>query len=222
MLLHKDHFTEISDKIFTLKCPHCNTVSSTTLISPPYYPTLARYRPASVGIAYLCNACHAPIFLRFNVFNYDLGNYRIVISDSPELVEFPSIDFEFEYLPDQIRDDLKEAFSCYSVGCNNAFAAMCRRTIQSVAKEMGAKGKDKVQKQIEELREGSNLDDETFEIIHQIIIGGHDGAHPHLPTVTQERSAILLELFKDILYQLYVRRGKIKKVNELRANESKK
>ena len=33
----------------------------------------------------------------------------------------------------------------------------------------------------------------------------HDGVHPHLPKLSEERAAVLLELTRDALYQLFVR-----------------
>jgi hypothetical protein len=220
MNIHNDNISELVDKIFTLKCPHCNTVSSLTLISAPIYSYLRRYRPSKTGIVYMCNSCNEPIFLKFGILNYDYHNARIVISENPIQIEFPSIDFEFEFLPEPIKSDFKEALTCYSVGAHNAFAAMTRRTIQSVATEMGAKGKDKVQRQIQDLKDIANIDDETFEIINHIILDGHDGSHPHLPSISPERSKILLELMNDIMYQLYVRKGKIKKATDLRKDQT--
>jgi hypothetical protein len=93
---------------------------------------------------------------------------------------------------------------------------MCRRTVQSVAGDLGAMGSDKVTKQIVEVKEAANIDDDTFLGLRQIIIDGHDGAHPHLPTVTRERAAVLVELMKDVLYQLYVRKAKIQEAMKLR------
>jgi hypothetical protein len=55
----------------------------------------------------------------------------------------------------------------------------------------------------------TQIDDETFEVLKTIVIAGHDGAHPHLPALTPERAEILLELMKDVLYQLFVRKSKI-------------
>jgi len=62
----------------------------------------------------------------------------------------------------------------------------------------------------------AEIDDETLSLLKQIIIEGHDGAHPHLPDLNQDRASILLELMKDVLYQLYVRKGKLQKAIELR------
>ena len=162
--------------------------------------------------------------MRFEVVKYDPGNNRIEISDNYELVERPQETFELQYLPESLQDDLREALTCYSNLCFNAFAAMSRRCIQSASMELGTEGSSKVQNQLKDLRDMGVVDDEAFDQLKQIILTGHDGAHPHLPSLSPQRAAILLELMKDILYQLFVRRAKIKESSVLRkaALESEK
>lgn len=105
---------------------------------------------------------------------------------------------------------------CYSSGAYNGFAAMCRRTVQSVSANLGAQGSDKVLSQLKDLKEMAQIDDETFGVLKQIVIDGHDGAHPHLPRLNAARAAVLSELMKDVLYQLYMRKGKLKEAMALR------
>lgn len=216
MKLKNQYYLELVDNPITLQCPHCNTYTNVTLLSIPDYSSLLRFRPKRVGMGYMCNSCKEPIFLKFEIERYELGSFFIQINKSPTQVEFPKINFEFEFIPEPVKNDFIEALSCYSIGALNGFASMCRRTIQSSASEIGAKGKDKVQKQIIEMKELANIDDETFDIIKQIIIDGHDGAHPHLPSLTKERADIMCELIQDVIYQLYVRKGKLKTASELR------
>ena len=59
-------------------------------------------------------------------------------------------------------------------------------------------------------------DEETFRILHQLMLSGHDGAHPHLPALSEARAAILMQLMKDVLYQLFVRPAKIREASALR------
>jgi len=99
---------------------------------------------------------------------------------------------------------------------------MCRRTIQSSASIIGAKGKDKVLQQLTDLKEMAEIEEDDFEIIKQIILDGHDGAHPHLPSITVERANILLSLIKDVMYQLFVRRGKLAEASKLRKEQIEK
>lgn len=56
------------------------------------------------------------------------------------------------------------------------------------------------------------------------MLSGHDGSHPHLPEMNQERASVLLSLLQDLTYQLYTRPGNIEAAAELRkkAIESKK
>lgn len=208
--------TNVFDKHYALKCPHCGVQSNITAVSVPKYEYTIRFKPTRLGIVYRCDSCNAPIFLRFQVENYDVGHNMIYIADDFEEIERPLETFEFKYLPVPVADDFKEALTCYSNACFNAFAAMCRRCIQSVSTELGAPGKDRVHAQLKEIRDTAALDDETFAILEQVIISGHDGAHPHLPRLWPERAAVLLELMKDVLYQLFVRKAKIQESIELR------
>ena len=212
----------IFDKHFTLDCPHCCTRSNISAISIPHYHFVKRFDPDYIGIAYRCDSCNSPIFLKFEVLEYESN--RISISEEYEEIERHKEGFEFSYLGNSVKEDFEEALICYSNMCYNAFASMCRRTVQSVCEDLGAKGKDKVLKQIEDLKEMSEIDDETLKILKQIIIEGHDGAHPYLPKLNEDRAKVLLVLMKDVLHQLYVRKGKLQEAMELRkkAIEEKK
>jgi hypothetical protein len=206
----------IFDEHFSLSCPHCGAYSNITAISIPRYEFLVRFKPAAVGIVYRCDSCNSPIFLRFAINNYDLGNRRIILKNTYQEVERPSETFDFTYLKGDVEEDFREALTCYSNLCFNAFASMCRRTVQSVCTNLGTQGKDKVLKQLKDLKDMAEIDDDTFGLLKQIIIEGHDGAHPHLPKLNQDRAAVLLELMKDVLYQLYVRKGKLQEAMSLR------
>ena len=217
MQIHNTNDPEsVFDTHFTLNCPHCQSRANVTALSIPRYEYLMRFRPNKVGIVYRCDACNAPIFLKFDVVSYDTSHNRIRISDAYEEIERPTEKFEFQYLPEQVRDDFREALTCYSTLSYNAFGAMCRRVLQSAFAELGAGGKDRVMSQLKEVKEAASIDDETYAILEQIIIAGHDGVHPHLPKLSRDRSAILLELMKDVLYQLFVRQAKIRESMALR------
>ena len=218
LIISKDNNPEnVFDHHYALKCPHCATQSNISAIAIPRYEFLERFKPDVVGFVYRCDSCNAPIFLRFHIDNLDVGNLRIILDEEYEEVERATESFEYSYLPEEVRSDFAEALTTYSHGAYNAFAAMCRRTVQSVAADLGAKGKDKVLVQLQDLKEMAEIDDETYDLLKQIIVEGHDGSHPHLPALTGSRAAILLELIKDVLYQLYVRKGKLQQAMKLRA-----
>lgn len=212
----KDEANDVVDTHFTVKCPHCAVPSGLSAISIPRYKLLQRYKPRHTGVTYQCDACGEPVFLRFPV-RHDYGNYKVYLDDTKyEEIQRPQENYEFKYLPDDVAADFREALNCYAQSCFNAFAAMCRRSLQAAATDLGAKGKDKVQKQIEDLKNMAEIDGETFEVLQTIILAGHDGAHPHLPPLSSDRAEILLELIKDVLYQLFVRKKKIEEASQKR------
>jgi len=210
--------TKIIDRHFIVKCPHCGTVSGLSAISVPHYDLLRRYEPKSVGVAYQCDACQQTVFLRFPVL-YKWGSKEVEIPDDYTEIERPKEEYEFSYLPDAVAADFREALTCYSNSCFNAFGAMCRRGIQSASADLGAEGKDRVLKQIEDLKDIAEIDGDTFDLLKTIVLAGHDGAHPHLPELSAGRAEVLLGLMKDVLYQLFVRKRKIQEAAEKRKED---
>jgi hypothetical protein len=136
--------------------------------------------------------------------------------DTFEEIERPMETFDYQHLPEAVASDFKEALTSYSHSCWNAAAAMCRRTVQSAAEALGAHGSDKVTSQILDIKEVAGIDDDTFATLKQVILVGHDGSHPHLPKVGEGRAAVLVELMKDVLYQLFIRKAKVQEAAKLR------
>lgn len=205
------------DKPPSLICPHCGVLASMNPVSFPRYELVHRFNLREVGVCYRCGSCNRSVFLRFNIQPAN----PIVIPERFELVERPKEDFELRYLPSDVGADFTEALTCHSNACWNAFAAMCRRTVQSAAAQLGAEGTSKVQNQIADLKDMGSVSDEVFTQLKQILLDGHDGAHPHLPKIDEGRAVVLLEIMKDVLYQLFVRPGKLREAAELRAKAIK-
>lgn len=221
-LNHDDNPSMIFDKHFTLKCPHCGAQSNLTSVSIPRWQQVTRFQSKDVIIGYRCDSCNTSIALRFDVLFHE--NSCMFLSQAYKELEITMEWFDYEHLPEAVAKDFREALTCYSHDCYNGTAAMCRRTIQTVAMDLGATGSSRVEKQIVEVKDTSGMDEETFDSLRQIILGGHDGAHPHLPEMTPERAAVLVELMKDVLTQIYVRKARIQAAMNLRqdAIESKK
>lgn len=197
-------------------CPTCGVNTSPTVMSYPDYQQILKYKPLFAGIVYTCTACRHPIFIRQDL-NYSSGGSYIRLFGESRHIEKPEIPFDYTFVPKTVGADFKEALKCYQIGALNAFGSMCRRTIQSMAMLSGGTDSNKVQNQIKDMKSMSDdIDDETFEILQQIILDGHDGAHPHLPELSPDRAEILLELMKDVMYQLYVRKGKMNQAAALR------
>ncbi len=220
IVIKQDNKVEsLVDHAITLVCPHCGVRAHMSVVSCPRYELVSRFQPPKAGVAYRCDSCHEPVFLKYKV-RPDFGNGRFLLAAPVEHVEKPRQLYDFTHLPPEVSADFREALDCFSIGAVNGFAAMCRRTVQSACAVLGAHGNDKVLNQLRDLKEMAEINDETFAALKRIVIDGHDGAHPHLPRLTPERADILLELVKDVLYQLFIRPGKIKEAIDLRTAAS--
>lgn len=190
-----------------LTCPHCQVLAHITPIAIPPYGELVAHRPQSVGAVFRCDACNAPVFLRFPVKMY--ATNRIELTSQFVEVERPREKFSYTYLPEEVETMFREALACYSAGCFNAFASMCRRTMQAAFVDLGEAGRLRVFDQLNDVRSMADLDANTFLDIKRTIFGSDADAHPSLPALDDQAAGVLLEVMKDLLYQTYVRKGRL-------------
>ena len=197
-----------------ITCPHCQAVAHITPTAVPRFADLQAHKPKQVGIVYLCDACHAPIFLRFSVRIY--GTSRIELSSQFTEVERAREKFAFTYVPEQVEVMFKEALVCFSAGAFNAFTSMCRRTAQAAFLELGASGKLRLFDELNHLRQLAELTPETFLKLKNILFGSETDPKPDLPLLDSYEAGIVLEVVKDLLYEAFVRKGKLQQAMSVR------
>jgi hypothetical protein len=191
----------------TLTCPHCLTLTHVTAVATPQFDELSRQKPKQVGIVFRCDACGEPIFLKFVARAYT--GLRIDLAPNFTEVERARENFPLTYLPEESEELFREALSCYSAGCYNAFGAMSRRTAQSLFRELGERGKLELFDTLQEIRTLAELDDDTFGILRAVLFGSDSDPWPHQPKLNAERAGILLEVMRDLLYQTFVRKARL-------------
>ena len=118
-------------------------------------------------------------------------------------------DRELAYLPREAEQLFKEALRCYSADCFNAFAAMTRRTAQSLFRELGERGKLELFDTLQHIRTLGELDDESFAVIRAVLFGSDNDPWPQQPFLDAGRAGALLEVMRDLLYQSFVRKAKL-------------
>jgi hypothetical protein len=200
--LHHDQ-----DRNLVVTCPHCLAVAHVTPSAVPRFEELQLYRPAQVGVVYLCDACHLPIFLRFAVRLY--GAARIELSPQFSEVERAREKFSFAYIPEEVELLFRETLTCFSHGAFNAFASMCRRTAQAMFADLGEAGKLRLFDELNGLRDLTDIQPEIFTRIRTVLFGAELDARAGLPLLDGYQAGILLEVAKDLLYEAYVRRGRL-------------
>jgi hypothetical protein len=192
-----------------LTCPHCEVVSHITPSAVPRFEDLQAYKPRHIGVVYRCDACSSPIFTRFTVRLY--GPSRIELAPQFTEIERAREKFSFTYLPAEVESLFKEALACYSAGAFNAFASMCRRSAQAVFADLGESGKLRLFDELNTTRDLAGLSAESYGKLKSLLFGSEADPRPHPPSLDSYEAGIVLEVMKDVLYEAYVRRAKLRK-----------
>ena len=210
MSIHIDSSSRLinsQENSLALTCPHCQVLAHVTVSAVPRFEDLQTTRPSHIGIVYRCDACHSPVFLRFTVRMYAAS--RIELSPQFTEVERAREKFSFTYLPEEVELLFKETLTCFSSGAYNAFASMCRRTVQAVFADLGEAGKLRLFDELNEVRELAALSAETFGKLKSMLFGTANDPRPNIPLLDGHEAGIALEVMKDLLYEAYVRKGKL-------------
>jgi hypothetical protein len=200
------------DEQIGLECPYCSVYSHMSPESVPHAGDVLQHRPKHVGLVYRCDACQAPVFLRFAVKEYSDSQvelYRNFIE-----LERPKERFAFSYLPKNTEVLFREALACYSGNNFNAFASMCRRSAASAFAALGEGGRLRAFEEIVIAQDIAEIDDETFAPIKTVLFD--TGEEDELPLLNHSQAGILLEILKDMFYQCFVRRGKLTRAIKVR------
>ncbi|MGB5247959.1 MAG: hypothetical protein WBM54_12685 [Woeseia sp.] len=201
-----------SDEQFGLECPYCNVYSHVSPQSIPQVDALLRDRPKHVGLVYQCDACSAPIFLRFAVKEY--GEDSVELFQNFVELERPKERFPFSYLPKPAEILFREALSCYTHNNFNAFASMCRRAAVAAFESLGKDGKMRAFDAVMEAQHIAEIDDDSFEPMKKVLFTASGEAD--LPLLNRAQAGVLLEVMKDMFYQCFVRRGKLTRAIKVR------
>ena len=202
------------EQSLALVCPHCLITAHITPVAVPGFEDLQAHKPKHVGLVYRCDACLAPIFLRFTARMY--GANRVELAPQFNEIERPRETFAFIHLPEEVELYFKEALTCYSSGAFNAFASMCRRSAQAVFADLGETGRLRLYDELNTVRAMAELDIETFTRIKSVLFGNDSDPRPNAPLLDSYAAGVLLEIMKDLLYEAYVRKGKLQQAMMVR------
>ena len=200
------------DEQIGLECPYCGVYAHMSPQSVPRASDLLQEQPKQVGLVFQCDACKAPVFLRFDVRSYSENQvelYRNFIE-----LERPKERFSFSYLPKNTEVLFREALACYSANNFNAFASMCHRSAHSAFEALGEGGKLRAFDEVMTAQNIAEIEDDSFGPIKAILFESSE--EEDLPLLTRAHAGILLEVLKDMFYQCFVRRGKLTRAIKVR------
>jgi hypothetical protein len=93
---------------------------------------------------------------------------------------------------------------------------MCRRVVQRTFADLGADGKLELYDELANVRKLAELDDESFEVVRKVLFDFDEPGRGSLPVIDAFQAGVLLEVLKDLLYQAYVRRGRLQQAMMVR------
>lgn len=193
-----------------VKCPHCDVLSHITPVSTPDFNKLIRFKPSQVGLVYRCDSCNSPVFLKHVVKSYHADH--VSLSSYYIEIERPREKFSYNYLPEEIEGLFREALTCYSNNCFTAFAVMCQKTAQAVFADQGSMVRLHLFDEFIEARDMADIDENTFVLSKNIVFD----TDTKIRLIRAIEAAVLMELMKDLLYQAYVRKGKLQQAVMMR------
>jgi hypothetical protein len=217
---HPKGKSSIEGKALTVHCPYeCNMPVGLTLVSRINPNRVTEFGLNEIGVVYMCTGCKKPIYIRYSDVSISGGS---VLGQNAFQVQRVRPVLKTENIKNEnVKNDIEEALDCYSVEAWNGFASVCRRTIQSICDDHEVKGKAKVDKQVQAFIESFELDSEMQELLNEITLTGHDGAHPHLPVVSKERAEKLFAFMQEIVRQVYDLPSMLGGLKKLREKEIK-
>ena len=200
------------DGRLALECPYCSVYANMSPHAVPDADRVLETQPKHVGLVYQCDACRAPVFLRFAVKQF--GDDHVELYRNFVELERPKERFPFSYLPKHTEVLFREALNCYSGNNFNAFASMCRRSAASAFEALGEGGKLRAFEEVVIAQDIAGIDDDNFAPIKSILF--ESGEEEDLPLLNRFQAGILLEIMKDMFYQCFVRRGKLTRALKVR------
>ena len=171
------------ERATTRNCPHCHALSRMSPTAIPTFDELLLQKPRSIGVVLRCNACNAPVFLRYAVRAY--ASNRVELSPQAFDVERPIEKFAFNYVPECAEYFFREALICYSHNQFQAFASMCRRTAGVSFADLGNSTKLPLFDSLADVRELAQIEEETFAVMRELRRPRRSAGRPafrqHLP-----------------------------------------
>lgn len=209
----------VGDSDASVYCPFCHKHTSLTLAHGTDYQGVregySKFHSLTgkwwMGV---CNSCQETVLV--NEQKDGAGNFkisRIYPQPLPKPVD--------ERVPFFIKGDLEEAIMCFSVSAYRGTASLCRRILQLICLDKGAK-KDRLLVQIEELGKGGIITKDMVDWTTSVRWVGNDASHPEKNDVERKDAEDVLNLVEQIIHVLYITPSISKAIKKKREIPEKK
>jgi hypothetical protein len=93
---------------------------------------------------------------------------------------------------------------------------MCRRTAQAMFVDLGEAGKLRLFDELNAVRSLADIAPDIFTKMRSVLFGAELDVRVALPLLDGYEAGIMLEVVKDLLYEAYVRKGKLQQAMMVR------
>jgi hypothetical protein len=93
---------------------------------------------------------------------------------------------------------------------------MCRRTMQAMFADLGETGRLRLFDELNAVRDLADIRPEIFAKMKSVLFGAELDVSSPLPLLDGYEAGILLEVAKDLVYEAYVRKGKLQQAMMVR------
>jgi hypothetical protein len=122
-------------------------------------------------------------------------------------------------LPAPLKSAYSEAISCFKSKAYTATAIMCRKTLEGICVEHGAKGNNLVSN-LKELKDNGVIENRLFEWADALRISGNEAAHDVTVTTSPEDARDILEFTNALLEYIFTFRDKFEEFEKRRSSKS--
>lgn len=199
--------SNMSDASFVLagECPHCGKQSAFESVTKAYQERFMNGSLGNIVAGCCCIACN----------KYILGIIRGGAGGIWEYYEHYPLglpnDTAADEIPEDIRNDFKEALRCRWVDAYNATAEMCRRAIESSCISFGAPKDKSLSEMIDWVFNKKLIIESLKDMAHTIKLGGNRGAHPSPRVLGKEDADALIEFTNMYFMSVYIMPKRIEK-----------
>ncbi|HSD36363.1 MAG TPA: DUF4145 domain-containing protein [Rhodocyclaceae bacterium] len=200
----------MKSETFDVFCPHCNIQAEARVIAnghggfrgegaDRFDEIDTEYHGDTYYVA-LCRRCQAPFLIRQSLYGIP-GEFETITSED---VLFPlSSRLPVEGLPPAVRRSLEQAVRAFTSSSFDACALMCRRAIEALCKELGARN-GSLQAKLESLSTQGIIDVRLANWAHGVRAVGNEAAHDTDTELSQDDARDALDFTEAILMYVYV------------------
>lgn len=187
-----------------LECKQCQALVNAEYVADYKYDDEESQIPGSRYELWKCPNCQRP----FVVDNDDIFGGTLLYPPEDNRVN--------QNLPAPLKSAYSEAISCFKAKAYTATAIMCRKTLEGICVEHGAKGNNLV-KNLKELKDEGVIENRLFEWADALRISGNEAAHDVAITISPEDARDILEFTNALLEYVFTFRDKFEEFNKRRS-----